>query len=214
MDIIDADLVKEDQGIRLDVTAYSATLNWTGVSLSAAKHFTPPVDGIQDVFLNGNPPEGNAFRSIMVYPLSILIPEFEWLQGVRIQNGNGDLLLTIRTPVKESEPVGEDWLVVTGAGLKGDKLIVDVEYGGGCRQHIFQLNWDGKVLKSNPPQIMLDLSHNAHGDPCRALMFDKLQFDLSVIIDSAKSYAIRIKSSNTEVVADIGELPHGNSGFA
>lgn len=153
-------------------------------------------------FFNGTPPVGNALTSIMIYPLSILIPETEWLQGVRLQKGNGDLLLTIRTPVKECMPVGEDWLILEDAGLKGDKLIVDVKYGGGCSQHSVQLNWDGKILKSNPPQIILDLSHNAHGDPCKALLSERLQFDLSVIMDdSPDSYIIRIKSNFTEIVA-------------
>ena len=202
MNLLDVDIVKIDDALKLNVNAYSPTLGWTDISLSIVVYFMPPIDGIQDVILNGTPPEGYTLTSLMVYPLSIVIPSNEWLQGVRILNEKGISLLTVRTPVKKRDPIGKDWVAIENAGLKGDKLILDIRYGGGCKQHIFQLNWNGDVLKSNPPQIILDLSHNAHEDPCKALLSERLQYDLSTILDdNPKDYIIRVHSLLTEVIA-------------
>jgi hypothetical protein len=130
--------------------------------------------------------------------------QVEWLQGIRISTRCGESLqslLTIRTPTLKQKPIGDDFITIEAAGLKGDKLIIDVIYGGGCREHTFQLNWDGSFLKSNPAQAVLELSHNANGDPCRMLLRERLQFDLSVIIENPSQYVLRVTSGVTEIVA-------------
>jgi hypothetical protein len=53
-----------------------------------------------------------------------------------------------------------------------------VQYGGGCAEHTFELV-AGPMLKSLPPKQLLDVSHDAHGDNCRALLQTKIQFDLT-----------------------------------
>jgi len=77
MNIIEADLVKKNDGIRIVVQAYAPTLGWTNVSLSSVEYLTPPIDGIQDTFLNGTPPNGDGLTSIVMYPLSTMISESE-----------------------------------------------------------------------------------------------------------------------------------------
>lgn len=103
--------------------------------------------------------------------------------------------------MREQQPIGNDFVFIEAAGLHGDKLIIDVGYGGGCRQHTFQLNWNGKFLKSNPAQVVLELSHNANGDTCRAIIHERLQFDLSVIIEDPSQYILRVNSGVTELIA-------------
>ena len=103
--------------------------------------------------------------------------------------------------MREQQPIGGDFVAIEAVGLKGDKLIIDVIYGGGCRQHTFQLNWDGKFLKSNPAQVVLELSHDANDDPCRALIHERLQFDLSVIIENPSQYILHVRSGVTELIA-------------
>lgn len=65
--------------------------------------------------------------------------------------------------------------------IQGDELLVHVETGGGCASHRFSMCWDGAVLDSNPPQVNLVLSHDAHGDTCDALLFHDLRVDLTRI---------------------------------
>ncbi len=202
MKLVNVDLKKVEQGVQLDVDTYTPTLGWTDVSLSLVVYLMPPVDGIQDVVLNGTPPDGFGLTSILSYSFSIFIPETDWFKGVRIIDSNNKNLTTIRTPIRNGKPIGDDWVAVEAAGLKGDKLIVDVIYSGGGLFHSFQLNWDGAVMESFPPQIVLDISHNSNGDMGKALISERLQFDLSVILDDTPdSYIIRVRSDCTEIIA-------------
>jgi len=201
MNIFDADLINVDNGTRIDVKAYAPTLGWTDVSLSIVQYVTAPQDCIQDVILNGTPPGGYALQAIQPYDLSGTIPEYDWLQGVRIKNETDTILTTLRTPVKEKPPIGIDMISVGNAGLKEDKLLLDTHYSGGCATHFFQLNWNGDIIKSNPPQIVLDLSHDANGDTCKSLVTERLQFDLSTILESPEIYTIIVKTDTTETIA-------------
>ncbi|GEM_PF-609187 len=67
------------------------------------------------------------------------------------------------------------------SNLHGDILTLLVQYGGGCETHAWALKTNGAYAKSLPPQITLNLEHNANGDMCRALLTDTLEFDLSAI---------------------------------
>lgn len=202
LNLIDADLDNAGGNTTLHVRAYAPTLGWQDVSLSSKVYVMAPVDGIQDFILQGQPPSRPAPTAIETFQLSAPVPTTAWLQGVRISNSCGESLLTLRTLVQKHKPIGDDFVAIEAAGLKGDKLIIDVIYGGGCvPQHSFQLNWDGALLKSNPAQVVLELSHNANGDPCRALLRERLQFDLSVLIENPSQYILHVNSGVTEIVA-------------
>lgn len=211
--LIDADLEKKCDEIILHVTAEAPTLGWSNVALSSVVYVMPPADGIQDFILYGQAPSGFAGAAIETFQVSALVPSADWLQGVRIINSCGTSLLTLRTPVQEQAPIGDDSFGIEAACLKGDKLVIDVHYGGGCRQHTFQLNWDGEFLKSIPMQVPLELSHNANGDNCRAIIHERLQFDLSVIIEDPSQYVLRLGSmiahfpNKNKVIVDDGTLP-------
>jgi hypothetical protein len=60
-----------------------------------------------------------------------------------------------------------------------DMLVLQVEYGGGCREHRFALHLDGFFRESNPVQTGAVVSHDAQGDACRALVRETLTFDLT-----------------------------------
>lgn len=70
--------------------------------------------------------------------------------------------------------------IVSGE-INSDILGLVVRYGGGCKDHDFELYWDGLFMDSEPPQVRLQLSHNANNDLCRALLTEKLFFNLSPI---------------------------------
>jgi hypothetical protein len=64
-----------------------------------------------------------------------------------------------------------------GARIEGDSMMIDVRYGGGCKEHVFALD-AGPMLKSLPPKQLLSISHDANGDNCRALITKTIAFDL------------------------------------
>lgn len=213
LNLIDADLEKKCDETILHVTAEAPTLGWCNVALSSVVYVMPPADGIQDFILHGQAPSGLAATAIETFQVSASVPSADWLQGVRIINSCGTSLLTLKMPVREQAPIGDDSFGIEAAVLKGDKLIIDVRYGGGCRQHTFQLNWNGKFLKSIPMQVPLELSHNANGDTCKAIIRERLQFDLSVIIEEPSQYVLRLGSmiahvpNKNKVIVDDMTLP-------
>ena len=77
--------------------------------------------------------------------------------------------------------VKKDMLAVNSSSLEKDMLALSVSYSGGCRDHIIDLYAYTGILKSNPPQMNLALSHNANGDMCEAYATRTIKFDLSKI---------------------------------
>jgi hypothetical protein len=63
--------------------------------------------------------------------------------------------------------------------INADLLTLNVSYGGGCKEHTFQLYATRGIYKSNPPQADVFLSHNGHGDFCEAYISENIKFDLS-----------------------------------
>lgn len=90
-------------------------------------------------------------------------------------DGKGGQRMVVVTP----EPTPKDPINVDGVSLEGDMLTLEVIHGGGCAQHDYQLAWNGAFMESLPVQARLVLVHDAHGDPCKALVRKALQFDLS-----------------------------------
>lgn len=73
--------------------------------------------------------------------------------------------------------------------ITNDILTVTVKYGGGCRQHKFELRSNGKPSGTVFDVILLHLTTDDH---CRRLLSDTLQFDLSPLRKISKKYSIRI----------------------
>ena len=200
LQVTDADLKHQDGFLTLDIMGYAPTPGWTDIQLSATQYFTEPEDGIQDVTVHGTPPIGYQPMIIVGFFASLRLEEPDWLLGVRLLAMDGTPLRVLGKTVLGQEPVGSDWLSVVGASLFKDKLFVDSRYGGGCKTHKFQLNWDGSVIKTNLPGIVLDLSHDSLGDPCKAMLTVHLQFDLSVVLDSPEDYKVILKTNTSEII--------------
>ncbi len=78
----------------------------------------------------------------------------------------------------------KDPVEITSYTLDGDILTLMVRYHGGCQQHSFDLYAPQVFLESNPPQAMLVLGHDAHGDACKAMIEHEIQFDLAPLRQS------------------------------
>ena len=106
------------------------------------------------------------------------------------------VLLGACSAVTPSEPAVEPALVLQSTGsatttqkkdpveilqaeIEGDLLKLEVSYGGGCARHDFSLLFSGVFMQSFPMQTHLDLAHDAHGDPCRAIVGARPTFDLT-----------------------------------
>ena len=63
--------------------------------------------------------------------------------------------------------------------LNADTLFIEIAHGGGCQQHDYTLFMSASVFaESFPVQASLYLQHNANGDLCKALLQQKICFDL------------------------------------
>ena len=74
----------------------------------------------------------------------------------------------------KSDPFG-----IPEAHVEGDFLKLGVEYGGGCKDHVFQVYWDGSYREEEPVSVALHIHHNANNDPCEAIVREELKVDLS-----------------------------------
>ena len=68
---------------------------------------------------------------------------------------------------------------ILSSDLDGDILTLIVSFSVGCEVHEFSLISNQMYMKSMPLQLPLYLEHDSHGDACRALIQETLQFDIS-----------------------------------
>jgi len=85
------------------------------------------------------------------------------------------LVLTARE--REQDKLPMDGFKMDSAYVNGDFLFVHVSFGGGCRQHHFNL-WRLLPNSLDPPPIELMLSHDAKEDPCDAWITEWLVFSM------------------------------------
>lgn len=67
--------------------------------------------------------------------------------------------------------------------VEGDVLKLVVTHGGGCQQHDFRLCYERVFLETEPVQFNLRLDHDAHGDACRRLDRQVLEYELRPLRD-------------------------------
>jgi len=97
-----------------------------------------------------------------------------------------DLLMTaddqvapaLLVPRDDARPWPFDPWTFLSHRVEGDTLVLDVQYGGGCREHRFALLIDPAFMESHPVQVAARLAHDADGDLCRALLTRTLRYDL------------------------------------
>ena len=167
----------------------TGSLSRTGLraSLSEYYYLLPPADGIWEYELSvvAESPNGAA----VLVPFSVEAP---WTgdskaNGARVYQAStsGPAKATTQLKAKKVEQlttVQVNAVYLEGASYDNARqnLIVDLSYGGGCFAHTFELEWDGAVLKSNPPHYLLNLVDTSPIDPCEAYISTQLRFDLSV----------------------------------
>jgi hypothetical protein len=80
--------------------------------------------------------------------------------------------------------------------IKGDYLIFDVTYKGGCGKHKFDLIFNGNYAKSLPVQASLHLKHTKENETCNNDITEPLRFDISKVrYSNKKEVVLKISSS-------------------
>ena len=98
--------------------------------------------------------------------------------------GNGDGQTIKKAPMNLKATLGKsketsDPLTIQKATVKGNNLILEVSYSGGCKDHAFELSGNEMISKSLPPIRSVRLIHKSNGDGCEALLTQTLHFDIS-----------------------------------
>jgi hypothetical protein len=91
-------------------------------------------------------------------------------------------------PDQNDIPLYEDPAWIQDAEIQGDSLMLVVEASGGCAEHDYELFGCHCFMESFPVQTNVYLSHDAHNDPCEALIIDTLRFDLAPLKDVFLTY--------------------------
>jgi hypothetical protein len=103
---------------------------------------------------------------------------------VQAEQGQEETVKSIEFPETLEGDKGDDY-TINSVEVIGNQLSVSVTYGGGCKEHEFELLGDRRIMKSMPPQMNVVLKHNANQDMCRALITTTVVFDLT----PAQAYA-------------------------
>lgn len=98
----------------------------------------------------------------------------------------------------------DDWKMnsysLTSAYIIGDTLFTRIIYGGGCEIHEIKLVAWNFFLESYPVKAKLLISHDSHGDLCKALITQYNKFDLSLL---KYEYQSTYSSSSGIIILDI-----------
>ncbi len=86
--------------------------------------------------------------------------------------------LEVKPVILDTTTYGKDAFESNKVRVNGDTLFIDVQYSGGCKDHVFTARHNGNYMKSLPPQLNLYIDHQANGDGCRELIRETLAFDL------------------------------------
>jgi hypothetical protein len=70
---------------------------------------------------------------------------------------------------------------INSLSLGNNILTIDIAYQGDCQEHTFELYAWTAFLESNPPQAVLFLSHDSHGDTCTENVEQELSFHLTLL---------------------------------
>ena len=72
-----------------------------------------------------------------------------------------------------------DSYTIDTAFIYGNFLKINISYGGGCEDHIFNLVHEYLFCGTPPVHVPLYLTHNSNNDLCEAALVQELCFDIS-----------------------------------
>lgn len=100
----------------------------------------------------------------------------EALLSGNLDEGRGRVVLVRDASAPE---LPADPLTIGGVSFEGDTIEIEVSFGGGCAEHRLQLVAETTWMESYPVQVFARVTHDAHNDPCDAVLHGTLRFDLT-----------------------------------
>jgi hypothetical protein len=183
--------------LSIDVTGEVLTSGWKNPDLSAYVYVRQPEDGVYDFDFIAQEPEGIALEVITPISLSYKTTDFDHdINGVKIHASENFIVAFIDNSKRERIAIDQTGLIkmphgeiiklveanahfnINNVYIWENVLHLNVTYGGGCREHLFKLLWDGSFMESFPPKVSLFISHDNNADPCKAIVTQDLQFVL------------------------------------
>jgi hypothetical protein len=89
------------------------------------------------------------------------------------KNENVAIAASIGRIDQASDPIS-----ISDVRIEGNKMLINVSYGGGCEEHNFQVIGSPMISKSLPPVRAIQLVHVANGDKCKMNVMKTLEVDL------------------------------------
>ncbi len=123
------------------------------------------------------------------------------VEGEKVPAGaviSGEPMQTINVNNEYVRKESTDNFTMLSKKVSGDTLWLEVQYGGGCEEHVFRVNTNMKWLKTSPPQLNLYVEHDSKNDMCRALVTKKIAFDLNSVKNSSSKSVKLIVDGDTE----------------
>ncbi len=72
---------------------------------------------------------------------------------------------------------------ITSANINGDQLILNIQYSGGCKTHLWIIQAAESFLESLPVQANTMLIHDSSKDQCEAMINQEESFNLIPLKD-------------------------------
>jgi len=116
----------------------------------------------------------------------------------KVEHYNGtDECMSMTYNSKPVNNLSTDYYNIDTVFITKNCLNIWVSYGGGCGEADFKLYYSDKISMSYPPKtsLRLQLSDN---DPCRAIIQQKLLFNLSFFDEYAENEGITLKLAGTD----------------
>ncbi len=112
-------------------------------------------------------------------------------QQKSVINKNQEMTVLLEPTVDNSFtiPKGKPDYTINNAEIKDSVLVLNISYSGGCKEHNFELMFNGMYMKSLPRKASLYLKHESNGDICKKLVLLELRYNLSSILGEAKQAA-------------------------
>jgi NigD-like C-terminal beta sandwich domain len=83
--------------------------------------------------------------------------------------------------------LSKDYLKVIKQFMVNDFLNLTVQYYGGCKEHEVNIYIPKGIIKTNPPQFELFISHNGNHDSCESIVTKVLKINILGLKEFYKS---------------------------
>ncbi|MFM7769331.1 MAG: hypothetical protein ACKO8Q_02110 [Bacteroidota bacterium] len=111
-------------------------------------------------------------------------------------------------PFKNTE-VQFDNFEILNAKQEGQWLVFETVFSGGCEDHTFLANWDGRMMKSLPAQAVIQIAQVKNSDNCRErvvkkwaidsrVFFERGEQEVIILLKSGANGEVRVKLSSPE----------------